>query len=53
LSPDARSGYGAGEARVRELTCEVLRRLTRRITAIPGVNRCRYDLTPKPPTTVE
>ena len=25
----------------------------RRITAIPGVNRCLYDLTPKPPATVE
>jgi GMP synthase PP-ATPase subunit len=27
--------------------------ITRRITAIPGVNRCLYDLTPKPRATVE
>jgi GMP synthase (glutamine-hydrolysing) len=43
----------AREATVRELPWEMLHRLTRRITAIPGVNRCLYDLTPKPPATVE
>ncbi len=35
------------------LEWEVLERICRRITAIPGVNRCLYDLTPKPPATVE
>lgn len=30
-----------------------LERICRRITALPGVNRCLYDLTPKPPATVE
>lgn len=30
-----------------------LRRICERVTAIPGVNRCLYDLTPKPPATVE
>jgi GMP synthase (glutamine-hydrolysing) len=43
----------AREAQVRELPWAILHRLTRRITAIPGVNRCLYDLTPKPPATVE
>ncbi len=43
----------AREATVRELPWETLHRLTRRITDIPGVNRCLYDLTPKPPATVE
>jgi GMP synthase (glutamine-hydrolysing) len=43
----------AREATVRELPWDVLHRLTRRITSLPGVNRCLYDLTPKPPATVE
>jgi GMP synthase (glutamine-hydrolysing) len=43
----------ARQATVRELPWKTLHRLTRRITAIPGVNRCLYDLTPKPPATVE
>jgi GMP synthase (glutamine-hydrolysing) len=43
----------ARKATIRELPWPVLHRLTRRITAIPGVNRCVYDLTPKPPATVE
>ena len=43
----------ARKATVRELRWRTLHRLTRRITAIPGVNRCLYDLTPKPPATVE
>ncbi|NUQ65314.1 MAG: ExsB family transcriptional regulator [Pirellulales bacterium] len=30
-----------------------LHRICERITSIPGVNRCLYDLTPKPPATVE
>jgi len=43
----------ARKATVRELPWATLRRLSRRITALPGVNRCLYDLTPKPPATVE
>ena len=43
----------ARKATVRELSWPVLHRMTRRITSIPGVNRCLYDLTPKPPATVE
>jgi GMP synthase (glutamine-hydrolysing) len=30
-----------------------LHRICKRITALEGVNRCVYDLTPKPPATVE
>ncbi len=30
-----------------------LERICARIVALPGVNRCLYDLTPKPPATVE
>ena len=36
-----------------ELPWEKLRRISQRITEIPGVNRCLYDLTPKPPATIE
>ncbi len=36
-----------------ELPWDTLRRICRRITDIPGVNRCLYDLTPKPPATIE
>jgi len=43
----------AREATVRELPWKVLHRVAQRIIAIPGVNRCLYDLTPKPPATVE
>jgi len=46
-STDART------ATVVELPWEKLHRISQRITAIPGVNRCLYDLTPKPPATVE
>jgi GMP synthase (glutamine-hydrolysing) len=43
----------AREATARELPWPKLHRITERITAIPGINRCLYDLTPKPPATVE
>ncbi len=36
-----------------ELSWEKLKRLCERITSLPGVNRCLYDLTPKPPATIE
>jgi len=36
-----------------ELPWDKLRRICERITDIPGVNRCLYDLTPKPPATIE
>ncbi len=35
------------------LPWEMLERVCRRITEIEGVNRCLYDLTPKPPATIE
>lgn len=43
----------AREATAVELPWEKLRRISSRITEIPGVNRCLYDLTPKPPATIE
>jgi len=47
-STDART------ATVTELPWQKLHRICRRIvTEIPDVNRCLYDLTPKPPATVE
>ena len=30
-----------------------LEKISQSITAIPGINRCLYDLTPKPPATIE
>ena len=36
-----------------ELPWETLHRICERITSIEGVNRCLYDLTPKPPATIE
>ena len=36
-----------------ELSWEKMNRLCDRITSIKGVNRCLYDLTPKPPATIE
>ena len=36
-----------------EIPWKKLNRICRRITALEGVNRCLYDLTPKPPATVE
>ena len=36
-----------------DLPWDKLHRICQRITAIEGVNRCLYDLTPKPPATIE
>ena len=36
-----------------EVPWPVLHRICRRTTDLPGVNRCLYDLTPKPPATIE
>jgi GMP synthase (glutamine-hydrolysing) len=36
-----------------ELPWKKLSRICERILAVPGVNRCLYDLTPKPPATIE
>jgi len=46
-STDART------ASVTELPWEKMKKISERITQIPGVNRCLYDLTPKPPATIE
>ncbi|MFW6153582.1 MAG: asparagine synthase-related protein [Planctomycetota bacterium] len=46
-STDART------ATVTELGWDKLHDLAQRITHLPGVNRCLYDLTPKPPATIE
>jgi len=43
----------ARTATATELPWETMRTICRRITAIEGVNRCLYDLTPKPPATIE
>ncbi|MBN1283371.1 MAG: ExsB family transcriptional regulator [Proteobacteria bacterium] len=43
----------AREATATRLPWEKLERICRAIVDIPGVNRCLYDLTPKPPATVE
>lgn len=43
----------ARTATATRLDWETLDRICARITMIPGVNRCLYDLTPKPPATVE
>lgn len=44
----------AREATATELSWEKLNKLCSRITSeIPDVSRCLYDLTPKPPATVE
>jgi GMP synthase (glutamine-hydrolysing) len=40
-------------ASVTPLPWEKLNRISERITQIKGVNRCLYDLTPKPPATIE
>jgi len=36
-----------------DLPWEKLHKICERITAIPDVNRCLYDFTPKPPATIE
>ncbi len=46
-STDART------ATVTQLPWDKLNRISERITKINGVNRCLYDLTPKPPATIE
>ncbi len=46
-STDART------ATVTQLPWDKLNRISERITQIDGVNRCLYDLTPKPPATIE
>ena len=46
-SVDARTASAA------DLPWDKLNRLCDRITHIPAVNRCLYDLTPKPPATIE
>ena len=43
----------ARTATVKELGWDKLNRICERIVQIKGVNRCLYDLTPKPPATVE
>jgi GMP synthase (glutamine-hydrolysing) len=43
----------AREATAVELPWPKLHRICERITSLPGVNRCLYDLTPKPPATIE
>jgi GMP synthase (glutamine-hydrolysing) len=43
----------ARKASVTRLPWQKLERISRLITNIPCVNRCLYDLTPKPPATVE
>lgn len=43
----------AREASVTRLPWEKLERVCRRVTGLPGVSRCLYDLTPKPPATIE
>ena len=36
-----------------DLPWEKLHKICQRITSIPDVNRCLYDITPKPPATIE
>ncbi len=43
----------ARTATATELSWDKLERLCERITQIKGVNHCLYDLTPKPPATIE
>jgi len=43
----------ARTATVTRLAWERMNRISERITQIKGVNRCLFDLTPKPPATIE
>jgi GMP synthase (glutamine-hydrolysing) len=43
----------ARTATVVEIPWKKLHRICERITALEGVNRCLYDLSPKPPATIE
>ena len=43
----------AREASAVEVPWKMLHRIAERITSLPDVNRCLYDLTPKPPATIE
>ena len=43
----------ARKATATRLPWPKLERICKRITDLPNVNRCLYDLTPKPPATVE
>jgi len=43
----------ARTATATELDWPKLNKICSRITEVPGINRCLYDLTPKPPATVE
>ena len=46
--------YQPEEAAIEELPYELLKRLVNRITSeVSGLNRVLYDLTPKPPATIE
>jgi GMP synthase (glutamine-hydrolysing) len=43
----------ARKATVTKIPWDKLNRISKRITSIKGVNRCLYDLTQKPPATIE
>lgn len=43
----------ARTATVTKIPWDKLNRISKRITSMEGVNRCLYDLTPKPPATIE
>ncbi len=43
----------ARTATVTKISWDKLTRISKRVTSIKGVNRCLYDLTPKPPATIE
>lgn len=43
----------ARTATVTKIPWDKLTRISKRVTSIKNVNRCLYDLTPKPPATIE